>query len=136
MKKDTAKKLLKIFGILFYIGAAITILAGVLMLVVKIPEDTINQVKDLLGNVDLKGLNPVKVAGAVLSISGIFYILQGWSLRRAAKKEKTTLALVLFILAVASGVFSLIGSTSIVNSIITLAIDALILYAIIVVRKN
>ena len=136
MKKETAKKLLKIFGILIYICAAVTLLFGVLMIVIKMPDEVVNEVKNAIGNIDLQGHNPIKILGAVLIIGGIYSIFQGWSLRRAGKKEKTTLAFVLYIIAVVSSLFSLIGAASIVSALTTVAINAFILYLVWVVRKG
>ena len=64
MKKETAKKLLRIIGIIIYICAAFTILTGVLMIAIKMPDEVINEVKNLIGNADLQGLNPIKVFGS------------------------------------------------------------------------
>ena len=136
MKKETAKKLLRIIGIIIYICAAFTILTGVLMIAIKMPDEVINEVKNLIGNADLQGLNPIKVFGVVLAIAGVFSVLEGWSLRRAGKKEKTTLAFVLYIIAVISSLFGLIGAASIVSALSTLVIDAFILYLVWVVRKG
>ena len=133
MKKDTAKTVLKVFGIIHFILAVMTLFVGVIVLANVVP-DLAGEAAKSLGVTAVEGIDVGVVAGITFIISAMWTAFEGFALLRASK-GKTTLALVLEIISIIGCVVSMIGAFN-VSSIITLLIDALVLYSILVVRKD
>lgn len=135
MNKSSAKKVLNIFGVLYYILAFLAIGLGILMIVCA-NADIDKVIRESLTTVDFKDNSPSKVFGVYMIITAVFIFIQGWLLRRAGKKEKTTLALIIFGLSVIASIVTLITNHTLGTSVASFIIELLILYSIIVIRKE
>ena len=136
VKKETAQKVLKIFGIFRYITAAFCILGSLLFFGNVIPDlnTEIGKIFTDAG-IDLGGLQPNVMLGIVCVLIAAGAILSGWALRRA-ENGKTSLALVLTVLSLVASVVSLFKAESFVSQLGTVAVEAFVLYSIFVVRKD
>lgn len=135
MNKDTAKKLLKIFGILYYVLGILAVAFGIIVILCA-NADLDKIIKEALTTVDFQNNSPSKIFGVYMIITAICTLVQGWALRRAGKNGKTTLALVLFALSVIGSIVTVITTHTLGSSIASFVIELLILYSIIVVRKE
>lgn len=134
MKKDTAKKLLNVLGIITYIGAVLMLILGLAMFFINSPELE----QELAKAIDYTDTN-VKatiVVGILFVIIAVFEIIEGWALRRAGKAEKTTLALVLTAIGFVGSILGLIRTQQLLSQLITIAINALAFYSVIVIRQD
>ena len=135
MKKETAEKWLKIFGILYYIGAALIIGLGILVLTNNNAEIS-KQLVEVLKIEDTKDFKVETVAAIALFMSAALQALIAWSLRRAAKDgKKSTLALVFTTLGFVSSLLTLPGHVT-ASNIIAAIIDGLMLAMVLTVRKE
>lgn len=134
MSKGTAKKILNIFGILQYIMAAFILLIGILVFSNSIPELSEELAKTI--TVNTEGIELYVAVGIFFILMAVFYFIEGWALRRAGKKEKTTLALVFTVLGLIGAIMGLFTTKQILSQIGTFAIEALLVYSVFTVRKE
>lgn len=135
MQKETAQKLLKIFGVLNYIFGAILVLLSIIFFANIIPN--LNTEMTKIVTIDWHGIEPNIAIGVYLIVNGMFTLLEGWALCRAAKDStKTTLALVLTVLSLVASIIGLFVGKIGVSQISSLVIDAILVYSVFIVRKE
>lgn len=145
-KKDstTSKKYLNILGIVTLVFGCLILVGAIVFMAVDFDLQSLggDYYKELLAhaNGDIK-VAKMAIAMTIMS-TGLSEILMGWLERRAAKNpEKSTFLLVLVVLSVISGVFTMVsgGFKDIANasgSIVSLTINVLALMAILDIRRK
>ncbi len=133
MKLESAKKILKIFGVLSVISGIFTILTGILSFagggMLATDESTAEM-----------GVTALAL-GLILLISGIITILQGiFSISASKNSAKIMPAWIIAIISLISNIISLISSikngTSAVSGIVSLLIAVLIFVAANTIKAN
>lgn len=81
-------------------------------------------------------LNLNVLLGIVVLVFAIFTAFKGWALRRAGKKNKTTLALILTALTLIGSVVNLFGTKQMFSQLCTILVDALLFFSVITIRRD
>ena len=135
MKKTTAQTILKLAGVLFYIGTVGLVLLSVVFFANVIPELN-TELVDMIDYKISSDLNLNVLLGIVVLVFAIFTAFKGWALRRAGKKNQTTLALILTALTLIGSVVNLFGTKQMFSQLCTILVDALLFFSVITIRKD
>ena len=146
VKKEstTSKKYLNILGIVTLIFGCLVLVGAIIFMAVDFDLQSLGG--EYYGELLARANGDVKVAKMAIAMTiistGLGEILMGWLERRAAKNpEKSTFLLVLVVLSVISGVFTMVngGFKDVANAcgtIVSLTINVLALMAILDIRKK
>lgn len=141
---SASKTYLNILGIISIVFGALTVLGAIIIMAVNFDMSALGEgfYNDLLARAN-GDANIAKISlGISILSTGAYQILLGWLERRASKNpEKSTALLVLTVLSVVGGVFTMFngGFSDFANatgSIVSLTINILALIAIFNVRKT
>lgn len=139
MKPGLAKKILKGFGIFYYVAALFLLILGIVAFTLK-ESDVLSRASDELLKVVPNDMKITTFLGIFVIVIALLELATGYLLRRAAKDgKKTTLLLVLLVLSVIGSVTNLFTNgtgESIATLILNVVIDGLLLYSTYVVRKE
>ena len=143
-QESASKKYLNILGIVTMVLGCIIVIGGIILMALNINLADINN--DYVNQLIAKANGDVNVAkmslGLGIIFSGLFQAFLGWLERRASKTpEKSTLLLVLTVLSVVGGVFSMFNTgfkdaDNAFGSVFSLTINVLALLAIIKLRST
>ena len=141
MKKKTAKKILKFFGVLYLISALALIGIGVSIIINVFPNFTAEML-NAINLADIKDIDPKNALAISLFISAFFNLIACWLLFRAAKNgKKSTFLLIIVVLSLFGSIAGLLYNGFNINSvginlIISLVKDLFMLIVLMSVRKE
>ena len=141
MKVETAKKVIKISGYLYFVGAAIAVLIAIFVLCNTFPDFT----KNLVEHTTVEATKDMSVE----TIIGIGYIIQaiidalfGWVMLRAAQKKDKFMGawVIIFLMFIFSipGIFTAkIGfNNAFISNIISVLFNGFLFYSITLIKRD
>ena len=140
----TSKKYLKTLGAIYLALGILTLIAAIVFVFLKVDFGALH-VEELDKMLEqAKGDTNIVKAGLVIlaAISGAANLLKGWLLRRASNNpEKSTFLLVLTVLGLVSGFYTMATSgfttaSNAASNIVNLVLDILTFIAILDIRKS
>ena len=147
MSQEASKTLLKVFGILRIIFSVLIMLAGGLIAAMGKNQELITKVKEELAKQEVSQsfdvnqiIDKLSLIGVIILIAGVVVLICGIVLVSSSKEGKSaTGAVVVEVLDVICSVLGLIGAimggSSIVSSIVSLALAGLLFYAALTLKK-